>query len=113
MTPVSLVRLCDVMQQRWLIQQCFVCLVSVKCIIHLLICFKTDSKCSIRHVYMLLITHVCQQTKNQILIPKHVILLLYTGTSVDLLEEAIAMSYLLHCGGVEFRVAGRVPSKFF
>lgn len=54
MTPVSLVRLCDVMQQRWLIQQCFVCLVSVKCIIHLFICFKTDSKCSIRRVYIAL-----------------------------------------------------------
>lgn len=52
MTPVSLVRLCDVMRQLWLIQQCFVCFVSVKCIIHLFICFKTDSKCSIRHVYI-------------------------------------------------------------
>lgn len=113
MTPVSLVRLCDVMQQRRLIQQCFVCLVSVKCIIHLLSVLKQTQNVVSDMYTLLLITHACQQTKNQILIPKHVMLLLYTGTSVDLLEEAIAKSYLLHCGGVEFRVAGRVPSKFF
>lgn len=33
-------------------QQCFVCFVSVKCIIHLLSCFKTDSNRSVRHVHV-------------------------------------------------------------